>query len=72
MVWRWWPPARDGSGDIALLRLDEPVAIPVPSTRRLDDLWGLGFRAAGFPPGLEDGVWSTGVLRGEQAAGGSN
>jgi hypothetical protein len=69
VVWRWWPPGRDGSGDIALLRLDEAVAIPVPATRRLDELWDRPFRAAGFPPGQEDGVWSTGVLRAEQGSG---
>lgn len=69
VVWRWWPPDHDGRGDIALLRLDEPVGVPIPATRRLADLWDRPFRSVGFPPGQEDGVWSTGVLRAEQGSG---
>ncbi|MDL5158903.1 trypsin-like peptidase domain-containing protein [Actinomycetospora termitidis] len=68
-VWRWWPPAADGSGDVAILRLAAPVPVAVPAMRRVADLWGRSCRVAGFPPGREDGVWSGGVLRSGQGAG---
>ncbi|NYD34520.1 trypsin-like peptidase domain-containing protein [Actinomycetospora corticicola] len=68
-VWRWWPPASDGTGDVALLQLDAAVGVAVPSTRRVPEPWGRPFRTAGFPPGREDGVWAAGVLRREQGSG---
>ncbi|HYH33127.1 MAG TPA: trypsin-like peptidase domain-containing protein [Pseudonocardia sp.] len=67
-VHRWSPIAADGSGDIAVLRLDRPAphGARMPPLRRVDALWGHGFRVLGFPDGLADGVWSTGRIRGEQ------
>ncbi len=74
----FWGPATDlgagsldGGQDIAALELDTD---PPPSSRpcRLvsaHDLWSHGFRAFGFPPSHDQGVWASGVLRGRQAAG---
>jgi hypothetical protein len=68
----FWSPAidlgagsLDGGQDIAALELD---ADPPPSSRpcRLvsaQDLWSHGFRAFGFPPSHDEGVWASGVLR---------
>jgi Trypsin-like peptidase domain len=68
-VERWWPPVADGAGDIAILRLDDPVDAVIPPLRRLDEPWGRAFRVVGFPPGREDGVWAAGAFREEQGSG---
>ncbi|QYN32034.1 trypsin-like peptidase domain-containing protein [Pseudonocardia sp. DSM 110487] len=67
-VHRWSPIAADGSGDVAVLRLQRPVphGARMPPLRRVDALWDHGFRVLGFPEGLTDGVWTTGRIRGEQ------
>jgi hypothetical protein len=67
-VLRWQPIRDDGSGDIAILRVlgPLPAGARMPPVRRVDRLWGHGFRVLGFPEGLADGVWATGHLRGEQ------
>ncbi|WP_064273399.1 trypsin-like serine peptidase [Streptomyces sp. RTd22] len=67
VTWRW---AEDGSGDVALLRLDRPVpgARPVPLVDGTQ-VWGHGFRVLGYPRGAEQGVWAAGTLRGPQSAG---
>ena len=67
-VHRWSPIGPDGTGDIAVLRLTGPVpgGARMPPLRRVDELWGHGFRVLGFPEGLADGVWATGGIRGEQ------
>jgi WD40 repeat protein len=67
-VHRWSPIATDGSGDVAVLRLQRPVphGARMPPLRRVDALWDHGFRVLGFPEGLTDGVWTTGRIRGEQ------
>ncbi|GAA5158313.1 hypothetical protein GCM10023321_37910 [Pseudonocardia eucalypti] len=65
----WTPIAEDGSGDLALLRLrrgDAPEAARMPPLRRIEQLWGQGFWVLGFPDGGTHGVWSTGLIRGEQ------
>lgn len=69
LVERWLPPDDHGGGDLAVLRLAEPVDLPVPSLRRVDEPWGRPFRVLGFPPGAEDGVWAAGTLRDEQGSG---
>jgi hypothetical protein len=66
---RWCPPAADGTGDIAILRLDAPVDAVIPPLRRVDEPWGRAFRVVGFPPGREDGVWAAGAFREEQGSG---
>lgn len=66
---RWCAPTADGRGDVALLRVEEPVGSPVAALRRRPEPWGERFRAAGFPRGLEDGVWSEGTFLAEQGSG---
>src|SRR5437899_7692548 len=64
-------PPLHGAEDIAAIEL---VSHP-PSPRRhcrlvaSADLWGHGFRAFGFPPRRNDGVWATGVPRGRPGTG---
>ena len=67
-VERWSPIRDDGGGDVALLRLASPPPVDarMPPVRRVEELWDHGFWVQGFPDGLADGVWSTGLIRGEQ------
>ncbi|MEJ3652507.1 serine protease [Actinomycetes bacterium KLBMP 9759] len=69
VVERWSPIADDGTGDIAILRLVEPspAAAGMPALRRVDRLWNHGFQVFGFPGSHPDGVWSSGLIRGEQS-----
>ena len=71
IVSRWLPIGPDGTGDIALVRLGEPLPVGsrMPPLRRADGLWDHRFRALGFPDGSWDGVWSSGVLRAGQGTG---
>lgn len=68
---RWVPIADDGSGDVALLRLDSPAppGAVMPPLRRVDGLWGHAMRTFGFPAGRVDGVWTTGAIRADQGTG---
>ncbi|MDL5158910.1 S1 family peptidase [Actinomycetospora termitidis] len=68
-VWRWAPPDEDGGGDVAVLRLDEPVPADPPPLRRVADPFGDAFQIAGFPPGREEGSWTAGEFRRGQASG---
>ena len=70
-VERWLPISEDGTGDVALLRLDGPLPeqARMPPLRRVERLWDHGFRVLGFPDGAWDGVWATGRIRGEQGTG---
>ncbi|MCX5597804.1 trypsin-like peptidase domain-containing protein [Streptomyces phaeochromogenes] len=75
-VTAWCPVAADGSGDIALLRLTEPVAAPATAGRAtLDgmapvplagaaDVWDHRFRVLAFPATADHGAWIGGRLRG--------
>ncbi|MEJ3657644.1 trypsin-like peptidase domain-containing protein [Actinomycetes bacterium KLBMP 9759] len=67
-VHRWSPIASDGTGDVAVLRLDRPApaGARMPPLRRIDELWDHPYRVLGFPDGQSDGVWATGRIRGEQ------
>jgi WD40 repeat protein len=69
VVQQWSPIADDGTGDMALLRLTGPPPphARVPPLRRVDRLWDHGFRVFGFPTDRPDGVWSSGLIRGEQS-----
>ena len=62
-----WQPAID----VAVLELitDPPAESKPVRLVTADDLWGHSFRALGFPAGYEQGVWASGVLRGQQADG---
>jgi tetratricopeptide (TPR) repeat protein len=66
----WAPPLPDGSGDIAGLEFDVDPPAGVKPVRLVtsDDLWGHSFRGFGFPAGHDNGVWTSGVLRGRTAA----
>lgn len=74
----FWQPLQSSSAisgaegeDIAGLELQSAppdVAQPV-QLMPAEDLWGHTFRVFGFPSGHNDGVWASGVLRGQQASG---
>lgn len=71
VVSRWLPIGADGTGDIALVRVRDPLPVGsrMPPLRRADELWDHRFRALGFPDGAWDGVWSAGRLRAGQGTG---
>src|ERR1043165_1520486 len=68
----WTPIREDGSGDIAILRLDAPfdarpltlLADPEP-----DELWEHEFITCGFPAGNDAGVWAHGQVFDRRADG---
>jgi S1-C subfamily serine protease len=62
-----WQP----QSDVAGLELDgdPPAGTEAVHLVKADDLWGHSFRAFGFPAGHNDGVWTSGVLQGQTAAG---
>ncbi|QYN31985.1 trypsin-like peptidase domain-containing protein [Pseudonocardia sp. DSM 110487] len=68
VVHRWLPIAEDGTGDVAVLKLIDPLPTGprMPPLRRIDQLWDQRFRVLGFPEGMADGVWTTGRIRGAQ------
>lgn len=70
-VVRWSPIGEDGTGDVAIIELGEPVpdGVRVPPLRWAGDLWGHEFRVFGFPDGLRDGVWASGEFRDRQGTG---
>src|SRR5882757_6915138 len=70
-VHRWVPIGEDGSGDVAILRLEQPgpPGAVMPPLRRVDGLWDHPIRTFGFPAGREDGVWATGHTRAAQGTG---
>ncbi|MFJ3876971.1 trypsin-like peptidase domain-containing protein [Streptomyces sp. NPDC090077] len=61
---------RHDGRDVALLRLDAPVAgtRPAPLVDGTS-VWGHTFRALGYPHGVDQGVWASGVLRAGQGSG---
>ncbi|MFQ5793664.1 MAG: trypsin-like peptidase domain-containing protein [Candidatus Bipolaricaulia bacterium] len=67
----WQPPRSDSEGDIAGLELDgdPPVGAQPVRLVKADDLWEHSFRTFGFPTGHDDGVWTSGLMRGRQTAG---
>ncbi|MFD8236207.1 trypsin-like peptidase domain-containing protein [Streptomyces sp. NPDC059696] len=61
---------RHGGADVALLRLDAPVAGARPAS--LVDgtgVWGHTFRVQGYPVGADHGKWASGTLRAGQGLG---
>ncbi|AEW99654.1 serine protease [Streptantibioticus cattleyicolor] len=70
-VLAWVPTRPDESGDVAVLRLlsDPPATAPLARLVEHGAAPGLTVRTFGFPLGYQDGVWSSGVLRGRQATG---
>jgi hypothetical protein len=66
----WVPMLEDGSGDIAVIKLNSEVGNLKPvllATKR--DLWGHSFRAYGCPHLHSDGLWVSGKISGRQANG---
>jgi tetratricopeptide (TPR) repeat protein len=61
----------DTERDVAGLELSDAPPADAQPVRLVtaDDLWGHAFRAFGFPVGYEDGVWTSGVLRGRIGSG---
>jgi hypothetical protein len=68
-VAQWLPLFPDGKGDIAGLELsiDPPIQANVAHLVSATTVWGHSFRAFGFPPGQDNGVWVTGQLLDQQA-----
>ena len=68
----WQPvnPSEVGE-DIAVLKLESEPPDTVQPVRLVtaEDWWEHPLRVFGFPSGHNDGVWATGVLRGEQGNG---
>ncbi|MBR8835877.1 MAG: trypsin-like peptidase domain-containing protein [Stigonema ocellatum SAG 48.90 = DSM 106950] len=68
----WQPvnPSEVGE-DIAVLKLEHEPPDTVQPVRLVtaEDWWEHPLRVFGFPSGHNDGVWATGVLRGEQGNG---
>jgi trypsin-like peptidase len=68
----WQPPrANNDGGDIVVLELDSvlPAGAQPVSMVLADDMWGHQFGTVGFPSLHDNGVNSSGVLRGQNAAG---
>ncbi|WP_327731360.1 nSTAND1 domain-containing NTPase [Streptomyces sp. NBC_00487] len=65
------PVAEDGSGDIAVLALDEDPPLGAEPVRLLDveTVRGHPFRAFGFPAGDDEGVWSLGTIVDDRGRG---
>nr|WSW49698.1 trypsin-like peptidase domain-containing protein [Streptomyces sp. NBC_01001] len=65
------PVAEDGSGDIAVLALDEDPPLGTEPVRLLDveTVRGHPFRAFGFPAGDDEGVWSLGSIVDDRGRG---
>ncbi|MEU7135996.1 trypsin-like peptidase domain-containing protein [Streptomyces sp. NPDC046261] len=65
------PVAEDGSGDIAVLTLDEDPPPGAGPVRLLDveAVRGHPFRAFGFPEGDDEGVWSLGTIVDDRGRG---
>ncbi|MEJ3652508.1 hypothetical protein WEH80_05940 [Actinomycetes bacterium KLBMP 9759] len=59
-VQRWAP-----EHDVVLLRLTGPAPVEarMPPLRRIEYTQERSFSVLGFPPGLVDGVWTTGAMR---------
>ncbi|MBK8985338.1 MAG: trypsin-like peptidase domain-containing protein [Chloroflexi bacterium] len=67
----WKPKQQDETGDIASLEIVNPTPMGVQPINLAvaSETWGRSFRAFGFPPGHDDGVWASGVLRDKKANG---
>ncbi|ARF73484.1 hypothetical protein B7C62_15355 [Kitasatospora albolonga] len=69
---RYWVPIRpDQTGDIAVLRLRQPIpgARPLPLADPRDGVWDHRARAVGFTREAPDGIWQSGTLRGPTGKG---
>jgi tetratricopeptide (TPR) repeat protein len=62
-----WQPELDVAGLELLAKL--PVEVCPLYLVTSNDFWNHHFRAFGFPAGYDDGVWASGLLRGQTGAG---
>ncbi|MEU1821227.1 trypsin-like peptidase domain-containing protein [Streptomyces abikoensis] len=69
-VWRWVPVRADQTGDVAVLRLRDPVpgARPLPMADA-ENVWDHEARAVGFTNDHPDGIWHQGRFRGPTGRG---
>ncbi len=67
----WQPVQVNGSGDIAVLRLEHTPPNGTETARLVftEDLWDHTFRTFGFPDRHDQGVWASGRLRAREATG---
>lgn len=67
----WAPESPTGRGDVAVLRLDEPLAaeVPIAPLRRAGAVADREVTVFGFPRGLDDGVWARGRIVGTGGPG---
>ncbi|MGW0600247.1 nSTAND1 domain-containing NTPase [Streptomyces sp. NPDC002776] len=70
-VRRWIPVAPDRTGDMALLRLREPIpgARPLPLADPPEGVWHHHARAVGFTDDHPGGIWHSGTFRGPTREG---
>ncbi|WP_432187191.1 serine protease [Streptomyces sp. Tue6028] len=70
-VQRWIPIRPDQTGDIALLRLRNPIpgTRPLPITDPHHGVWDHDARAVGFTDDNPDGIWQSGRFRGPTRQG---
>ncbi|MCK8678487.1 nSTAND1 domain-containing NTPase [Streptomyces lichenis] len=70
-VRRWVPVGPDRSGDMALLRLREPLpgARPLPLADPPQGVWHHAARAVGFTDEHPGGIWHSGTFRGPTGEG---
>ncbi|GGX75082.1 nSTAND1 domain-containing NTPase [Streptomyces hiroshimensis] len=69
-VWRWVPVRDDQTGDVAVLRLQDPIpgARPLPMADA-ESVWDHEARAVGFTDDHPDGIWHQGRFRGPTGRG---
>ncbi|MFJ4969630.1 trypsin-like peptidase domain-containing protein [Streptomyces sp. NPDC088755] len=70
-VRRWIPVESDRTGDMALLRLREPIpgARPLPLVDPAQGVWHHAARAVGFTDDHPGGIWHSGTFRGPTREG---
>ncbi|MGW7195641.1 nSTAND1 domain-containing NTPase [Streptomyces chryseus] len=70
-VRRWIPVAPDRTGDMALLRLRDPIpgARPLPLADPPEGVWHHHARAVGFTDDHPGGIWHSGTFRGPTREG---
>ncbi|MFE7371195.1 nSTAND1 domain-containing NTPase [Streptomyces anulatus] len=70
-VQHWVPIRPDQTGDIAVLRLRQPIpgALPLPLADPRDGVWDHRARAVGFTREAPDGIWQSGTFMGPTGKG---
>ncbi|MAT45193.1 MAG: hypothetical protein CL609_22930 [Anaerolineaceae bacterium] len=70
-IQEFYPSKDDGSGDIALIKLIDPLprGAIIPRFASVKKIWGHNFRSFGFPKNYKNGVYVSGKILGTDAAG---